>query len=753
MSAGRAPTGEQLRLDRQALGLTQEELADKSGLSVRTIGDLERGKTRRPQRETGRRLADVLRLTAASDGMRSASLAGAPAQLPADLTDFTGRNELLEQLAGLLAGAGSNGWPGAVTVLTLAGPGGIGKTTVVVRAAHQAAARFPDGQIYLDLRGSSSHPLQPTDILGRLLRDLGADPAAVPADLGERAAHYRSLAAGRRLLIVLDDARDARQVRPLLPGTATAAVLVTSRSWLPDLQGSRQLELNALSSSEATDLLAAICGADRVTAEPAASDAVLSACAGLPLAVRIAGSRLVSRPGWGIHVLAARLADEMQRLEELQAGDLAVRATFQVSYTALPTSASPADDVARTFRLLGLWPGPDISAHAAAALLGLEPRSATRIMERLVDIHLLASRSAGRYRFHDLIRVFAAERAEQDDSSEVRDEAVRRVATWYLHTASAANTRMSRGQSERELQLVPAEPGTAPLAFADNAAAVDWTDSERANIAAAAHLAYSYGLDKICAQLAATAWPNFLRRPWDGWMSALQTGIDSAARSADAGARAWLLAYLGVGHIVQGGSADAVTCLRAALPLSRQVADSLCEATVILNLAIACKELKRYDEAIAAFETTLSVHRALGSRHVGSVLMNLGMLYVETGRLEEGVNRMERALADLTEAGNRGLESLAHSELANAYRQLGRTAEAIRWARSALKISREVRDPYQEAAALEALGQAFLAAADLDQAHSCLATAYAQASSLGIPEATQIKASLDALSATGSEPH
>jgi DNA-binding SARP family transcriptional activator len=673
------------------------------------------------------------------------------AQLPADVPDFTGRERYVRRLIDLLAGTGDGLRPGAVRMVALTGPGGVGKTALAVHGAHAVASLFPDGQIYLNLGASTPHPVTAADALARLMRDLGVPPADVPADESERAAHYRSRAAGRQLLIVLDDARDARQVLPLLPGTASVAVLVTSRSWLAGLPG-QLLAVDSLSHAEAWELLGSICGAHRVTADPAASALVLNACAGLPLAVRIAGSRLASRPGWSIRAVANRLADEIHRLEELQIGDLAVRATFQVSYAALPSATSPADNTARAFRLLGLWPGPDISLEAAASLLGLNTEAAACLMESLVDIHLLQSITDRRYRFHDLIRVFASERANQDEAPSSRDQAIRRVLAWYLHTADAARIRLSRGQTERELQLFPAHPWAVPLDFADVEAAADWSDIERSNTVAAVDLAYSRDMDAICAQLASVTWPNFLRRPWDGWISVLQTGIDSATRSGDTGARAWLLTYLGAGRIVKGACAEAIGCLQTAIPLSRDARDLLCEATAILNLAIALKDLRRFDEAIGQFEKTLALHRALGSKHVGSVLMNMGMLLVEAGRPEEGAGRMEEALLALNQAGNRALESLAHSQLAGAYRQLGRAGEAIQWARSALEISQRVRDPYQETAGLQELGLAMAAAGDKDQARSFLASAYDLANGLGIPEAAQISAALAALNAEGAEP-
>jgi transcriptional regulator with XRE-family HTH domain/tetratricopeptide (TPR) repeat protein len=623
-----------LRRFRMIRGLTQEQLADRSGLSVRAISAMERGRTARPYQRSVRLLAESLALPdsehailmealvlargsdtapaapAASTDVHVVTPGARPAQLPAEIFEFTGRTAQIAWLIDTLAGRGERG---PVRVAAITGAGGMGKTALAVHAAHRLRGDFPDGQLFIELRGSLDHPLSSGDALARLLRHLGMADAALPNDEAELAAEYRSRVADRRMLIVLDDAHDATQVRPLLPGTASSSVLVTSRSWLPGFEGCRLLKLDALAEDEARALFASICGASRGGAEPAATGQVLAACAGLPLAVRIAGSRLAARPGWHISSFARRLDDESRRLDELQAGDLAIRVAFQVSYRALPSGPSRADDTARAFRLLGLWPGPDISLQAAAGLLGLALKPAERALEQLVDVHLLEATGDGRYRFHDLIRMFAAERADRDELTESRDQAIRRLLTWYLHSANAARPTLSRGQTEPAFHLVPAEAGTVPLAFIDSESAADWTDRERANLAAAVHLASRLGMHRICAELASVTWPNFLRQTWDGWISVLHVGVDSAAQSGDDGARAWLLTYLGQALIIQGARQNAVSCLQAALTLSRRAGDALCEATALLNLGTAPRELEQYDQAIAYLEKTLPMRRALGS--------------------------------------------------------------------------------------------------------------------------------------------
>ncbi len=691
-SADHESLGKLLHRYRMASGLTQEELAAQSGVSARTISSMERGRITRPYSRSVRLIAGALELSdserarflaagyfgrgpsgtaGTAGGTDAVSLArpsnddvaparGRPSQLPPDIPEFAGRSGQISWLRDLLVGSSPGG---SVRIAAVTGAGGLGKSALAVHVGHQLRDEFPDGQLFIELQGSLDNPLASTEALARLLRHLGVGDVAMPKDEAELAAEYRTRIADRRMLIILDDARDAAHARPLLPGTASGAVLVTSRSWLAGLEGSRLLALEPLDDSEARQLFAGICGAARPAAEPAATDAVLAACAGLPLAVRIAASRLVSRPGGDIRSLAEQLADETQRLEELQAGDLAVRATFQVSYSALPGfDGRASEDAARAFRLLGLWPGPDISLPATAALLGLETRPTARVLEKLVDIHLLESPAPRRYRFHDLVRVFAAECAARDEAPESCAQAILRLLTWYLHTAD--NGQRILAPRERERELVPVEARVVPLAFTDYDAAADWGESERPKLVAAVTLAARWGLHRVCAQLASVAWEEYWRRPWGGWVSVLQTGIDSATESGDHADRAWLLNYLGVVLMYQGASHDALARLEAALPLSREVGDKLCEATITAHLAIACKQLKRYDEAIASFERAQRMFRSLGSAQKGSILMNLGMLYVEVGRLREGARRMENALAVLSQAGNLALESLAHSQLA-----------------------------------------------------------------------------------------
>jgi hypothetical protein len=364
--------------------------------------------------------------------------AGVPQQLPADIPTFTGRAVELERLLGLLNAApdpraGADGGPTPVVICAIDGAGGVGKSVLALHAAHQVAEWYPDGQLYVNLHGATPGvpALDPAEALGRFLRALGVADHEVPAETEEAAAMFRSLVAARRMLVVLDNAESVAQVRPLLPASGTCAVLVTSRQVMATLDGAAHLHLNVLSLDEAVVLLAWLVGERRAAAEPEAVAALAQQCGYLPLALRIAGARLAARPAWPVRALGARLADTQRRLDELAFGEVALRAALQVSDQALLASTDPVgQEAARAFRLLGLPDGPDMTTDVAAHLLDRPYHAAERALERLVDAQLLETPSPGRYRLHDLLRLFAREQATQDMPEEERRAALGRL--WLL---------------------------------------------------------------------------------------------------------------------------------------------------------------------------------------------------------------------------------------------------------------------------------------------------------------------------------
>jgi DNA-binding SARP family transcriptional activator/Tfp pilus assembly protein PilF len=629
-----------------------------------------------------------------------------PAQLPADIADFTGRDEQVKRLSDLLSGTGASGDPGAVRIAVVAGSGGLGKTSLAVHAAHRVRRRFPDGQLYVDLLGATAAPLLPGDVLARFLRDLGVDGRDIPVDEDERAARYRTTLARRRMLVVLDNARDAAQVRPLLPGSASSAVLVTTRSRMPDLASTKLVDLNVLDDHEALKLFVKVVGEERAAAEPEATAELLDACAGLPLAIRICAARLVTRSGWTIRAMAGRLTDEHRRLDEMRAGDLAVRASFEVSFTSLPPSTDKQGiDPARAFRLLGLWQGPSISAAAAAGLFGIPEYSAEDALEVLVDTHLLESVATDRYRFHDLLRVYAAGRAEDDEPAAERDAAITRLLTWYMRTADAAATAVS--PHRYNIVLDPAGTDPPPLAFAGVDDALAWYDSERANLVAATRQAAGSGLDEVAWRLPAPLFTMFNRRGnWADCIATHRVALESARRAGNRPGEAWVLNNLGeaLGFTRE---TEGIAHLEQALMIRREIGDHKGEAQTANNLADAYVILGRKDQALDLLRRALELNRETGNPYgEGVALNNLGEAFLDLGRTEEAIDCFHRAHSTFAEIKVPHGVGYALHNVGRCYLSLGRDAEALEHLQQALAVHRATGDRHREAFTLRFLGVA-----------------------------------------------
>jgi DNA-binding SARP family transcriptional activator len=646
----------------------------------------------------------------------------APAQLPADIPDFTGRTGQVAQLRELLAGAAEDASPGAVRVVLVVGSGGLGKTTLAVHAAHLLAAEFPDGQLYANLHGATN-PVDPAEVLARFLRDLGADAAGIPLDEEERAAQFRTRLAGRRVLIVLDDARNAEQVRPLLPGSASCAVLITARGWLPELAGRAVLDLDVLSDDEAGALFTRIVGAQRAAAEPTATGEVLAACVGLPLAIRIAGARLATRGSWTVRTLASRLSDERRRLDELRAGNLAVRASFEVSFASLPGPSAPGEvGSAQAFRLLGLWTGSSFSLAAAAALLGEPEDAAADALDVLVDAHLMESPAPDRYRFHDLLRVYAADRARTQETEPDRAAAIDRVLTWYLHTTEAAATIISAHHAR--VPLGPLPGGVHPLSFPALDEALAWCEAERPGLTAATRLAASSGLHEIAWKLPAAAMSFYYRRShWGDWVATHQTGLESARVIGDRQAEAWMLNNLGMAYGDQRRQ-ECVGYFEQALAIYREMGDPRGETRAANNVASAWFNLGRFDQALAAGLRSLEIQRTNGNRYgEGIALGVLGGSCQRLGRFGEAINHLQAALAIFRELGDRMAEADSLSDLGEAYLGLDRVSEAVDALTLSLAIWQDIGDRHGLAATLLRLGRAQQATGSAGQAYDLLSQA------------------------------
>ncbi len=637
---------------------------------------------------------------------RSARSVPVPAQLPADVADFTGRDDQVKHLCDVLASGSADADPGVVSIALVAGSGGLGKTSLAVHAAHRVGRSFPDGQLYVDLLGATPHPLPAADVLARFLRDLGVDGREIPVDDDERAARYRTVLAGRRMLIVLDNARDAAQVRPLLPGTASCAVLITTRSRMPDLASTRLVDLNVLDDDEALTLFTRVVGDERAAAEPEATAELLLACAGLPLAIRICAARLTTRSGWTIRAMANRLRDEHRRLDELRAGDLAVRASFQVSFASLPADA-PADGIAPAdaFRLLGLWQGPSISSVAAAALFGTPEYQAEDALETLVDAHLLESTSLDRYKFHDLLRVYSSERAVADLSAQVRDAAIGGLLEWYMRTADAAATAVA--PRRYNMPLDPGEHGQPPLSFGTAEEALAWYDGERVNLVAATRQAAESGLHEIAWRLPAPLFQLFSSRGnWTDGIATNRIALESARRVGNRQGEAWILNNLGdaLGFTRE---AEGIDCLERSLAIRREIGDRMGEAQAANNLADAYHWLGRTDEALELWQRALELNRKVGRRFgEGIALVNLGWTLLDLARAEEAIDHLLQAREAFAEVGYADGVGYALHHLGRCYLLLGRDADALECLQQALAGHQATGNQRRQAATLRSLADA-----------------------------------------------
>jgi DNA-binding SARP family transcriptional activator/Tfp pilus assembly protein PilF len=665
-----------------------------------------------------------------------------PAQLPADIGDFTGRETHVRHLCDLLIQGQADRGPGAVRIAVVNGAAGLGKTTLAVHAAHQVRALFPDGQLYVDLSGASAQPAAPGEVLARFLRDLGVEGDKVPAGDDERAALYRTRLTGRRVLILLDNAKDAAQVRPLLPGSASCAVLVTTRNRTPDLASTRFVDLDVLEDIEALALFSRIVDDDRPAAEPDATAEVLLACAGLPLAIRICAARLAARRHWKIATMAGRLRDERRRLDELKTGDLAVRASFQVSYDSLRT-ASNGVDPARAFRLLGLWEGPSVSLPAAAALLGDSEDDIADALETLVDANLLESPGPDWYRYHDLLRFYATERAREEESEADRAAAVRRLLHWYLITADAGAGILSPHRYRVPLDDAPDVTAT-PLISVENV--LGWYDSERVNVIAAIRQAAAIGLHDVAWRLSATLQPVFNRRDnWADCIIANRIGADSARHAGHRQGEAWVMQNLGQA-LARMRDKEALSVLEQALQIRREIDDRTGEAQTAISLGDAYHKLQGAEAALQHSVRCLQVLREVGNAALlGIGLNNHGEFCLELGLLDEAAECFREAL-DLTGNIAGYAQGFALHNLGRVHLESGRPDEAIASLTEAHRVHRASGDLIGQAVTLKHLGQARHAVGEEDEARQAWTAALAIYQSLmADTEVADISSALEAL--------
>ncbi len=712
--------GALLRTHRRAAGLTQESLAERASLSGQAVGALERGDRRFPHRDTIARLADALELV----GERRAAFALAarrsaprlpsgpdvrpvmPRQLPPDLAHFTGRESdvkaMIEQF----------GRTSAVVVSAIAGMGGIGKTALAVHVGHHVADQFPDGQLYIDLCGSGpGAPMHARQALGQLLRALGEPCDEAAAEVTELAARYRSSLAGRRVLVILDNATDAGQVAPLLPGTAGCAAIVTSRRALTTVPQIHQVLLDVLTECDGVQLLAATAGPSRVEVEPEAAADVVRLCARLPLAIHLVGARLAARPHWPVAHLARRLADEHRRLDELDGVDIGVRASFAVSFDQLTTSQNPRDrQAARAHALLGLPDVPDISTQIAARLLDLAEDETERILERLAGLHLLTATSPGRYVMHDLLRVYARERAAATVPAADRAAATTRVLEFYVAVAwrsHALLTPRSVRRSWADERWVAGAPE-----FLDSTEALAWLDQHRLQLLGATKQAARMpGVPgALIVRLSVGLFTFYQSRGhWLDWSQVCEAALDAAAAGPDRLAEAIVRMDLGLALADHSQSSSRGQANEAHAQLRRSLAEFEALghrpgiAMCLTNLSEAVSD--DLDAAIAYAERSLAINQELAD-HSGQATTceNLGGLHGRAGDRDRQLAYYQRSLALNEHVGHERGSASVLQRIGVAHRAAGRHQEAFNALRQSAAAFHKVGDAVGEAASLEELG-------------------------------------------------
>jgi tetratricopeptide (TPR) repeat protein/transcriptional regulator with XRE-family HTH domain len=755
------PARRQLAQRRKALGLTQEELAELLSVERSTVVRWERGETApspwiRPKlaralQVSAERVEELLAAGAQHDSApgagarRGNGAAVVPRQLPAAVPDFTGRAAELQALTRILDETGA-GAPGTVVISAIGGTAGVGKTALALHWAHQVADRFPDGQLHANLRGfdPSGAPSAPSDVARRFLNALGVPDDQIPSDTEARESLYRSTLAGKRMLIVLDNARGAAQVRPLLPAGPGCFVLVTSRHQLTSLgaaHGAHVLTLDLLSRPDAHELVARRLDRTRVTDEPEAVSELIALCARLPLAVSIAVARANSRPASPLASLVAEFRDATSRLDMLDADDPAssVRAVFSWSYQGL------SDTAARLFRLLSMHPGPDMTIPAAASLAGLALDQARRAVGELTGAHLLAEHAHGRFIFHDLLRTYAAEQARANDDDAERRAALHRLLDYYLHTSDAICRLLDPTLST--ISLTAPQPGTIPEVPGDYPQAWTWAEAEHQVLLAAARQATAARFETHGWQILRALEPFFFRRGrWHEFTSAARTALEAARRAGDVPGQAHMHRVLGRGCALLGSPEDAQAHLSHAVEGYRALGYRADEARAHLNVGSVLSGRGRYTDALTHAKRALGLYRTAGHpAGQAGALNNIGMYHTYRGDYQEAIACCEKALSGFGELGNRHGAAYALDSLGYAYHCQGQNAQAIACYEQSLDALREYGDRPFQAEILTHLGDTHHAAGNPEAARSAWQAALSILRELQHPDAGDVDAKLNNL--------
>jgi tetratricopeptide (TPR) repeat protein len=670
----------------------------------------------------------------------SAPLAGGPrpAQLPGEARGFVNRVRELESLDAAIEQA-TDPEASSLRLALIVGTAGVGKTSLAIRWAHRVRDRFPDGQLYVNLHGyDPGPPVAATDVLVRFLRALDIPVERIPRDEEARAELFRSSLAERRILIVLDNAATAGQIRPLLPGAPNCLVVITGRTRMSGLvarEGAYRVSLETLSETASVQLLRTVLAAYRSGDEEAELAELARLCARLPLALRIVAERAAARPRMPLRDLITDLRDESGLWDALSADEQgpdqtdAVRTVFAWSYRSLTPQA------ARVFRLLGLHPGPDVSLEAAAALGAVSPVTARRQLDTLVGAHLLEEGGHHRYQFHDLLRAYALDQAQTEEPEEGRRAALERVLGWYLHTAAAA-ARAGSNSYTLPVDLHPLAEGVSPVVFEDGSAALAWYETERANLVAAVQAACAGGMDRIAWQIPAVLTMVIAdREPAGTWLPVQQLALEAARRADDRYGEAVTLDNLGIASRHLFRLAQAEEYFSGALTAFRDLGDTLGQARAANGLGVTHMLAHHTDRAAVRFEEARRLVRDLGNQlYAGAFLRNLGWALLERGDLDPAETVLRQA-ADILSAAAEPLEQAeALTLLAAVHRRARRFGEADDAAEQALAMAGESDAALFEALALLELGRNAVARAEATEALSRLQQAAALFQRVGRPD-------------------
>ena len=707
--------GSRLRSCRRSAGLSQEELAERSGLSVRAISDLERGRTRWPYRDSLQRLADALglrdaaragflsaagrRLADAGSPGRHANARVVPRHLPATVPAFAGRRDQLAALSQLLHEPG-----GTAVVTAIGGTAGVGKTALAVHWAHQVAGHFPDGQLFVNLRGfdPSGAPVAPADAVRVLLDALQVPAEQVPQTLEAQLGLYRSLLAGQRMLVLLDNAHDVAQVRPLLPASPTCRVVVTSRNQLTGLaaiEGARALTLDVLSGAEARELLRRRLGVSRVDADPGAAARIIEACARLPLALSIIAARAAMRPELPLARVAAGLAADPGLDAFAAGGDPAAdaRAVFSWSYQQLSA------DAARIFRLTGLHPGPGLECYGVAALADTTTARASHLLDVLARAGLLQPGGPGRYGMHDLLRGYARELAAAHQGEDPRG-ALTRLLDHYLHAAATAMDTAFPAERQYHPAIPPA--GTPAPAIEDAAAARAWLDAELPSLVAAAGHAAGHGWPGYAPGLSAVLFRYLdVGAQYPEATAIHGYALQSARQAGDLVGEADALNRLGAVALRQRRYQQAVGCYQQALARGRDTGDQASQAHSHADLGFVLFLQGHCERATGHLQRALTLRRATGDTlGEANVLAHLGFVDLRQGRYQQAAASLRLSLARYRDAGDRGGQAFTLGNLGEVELRQGHYTEAARHLRQSLALWRDFGERSNQADILASLG-------------------------------------------------